>query len=109
MRQRASGSRHPLQDREDDLRERLAQTEPRQANGFRLVKGVEVPWERFRDIERALCDILAADELPLRRRLYVGTRLLSALKENEPLDLNQWSNEPLPEITGELREAIRAC
>jgi hypothetical protein len=96
-----------LQDREDDLRERLGQTEPRQPNGFRLAPDVEISWERFRDIERGLCDTLAADELPMRQRLYVGTRLLGALKGNEPLELNRWVNEPPVEITPELREAIR--
>jgi Fe-S-cluster containining protein len=96
-----------VEDREDDLRERLGQTEPRQANGFRLGSGAEISWERFRDIERALCEVLATDELPLRRRLYVGTRLLGALHSNEPLDMNGWINEPPVEITSDLREAIR--
>jgi hypothetical protein len=93
--------------REDDLRERLVQAEPRRAEAFRLSPGVDITWEKFRDIEKALCDILAARALPMRRRLYVGTRLLGALRDNEPADMNRWLGEAPVEITGELREAIR--
>jgi hypothetical protein len=94
-------------DREDDLRELLVHAEPRRANGFRLTPATEIPWENFRDIEKGLCDCLASHELPMRRRLYVGTRLLGALSRNEALDTNRWLSEPLPEISDELREAIR--
>jgi hypothetical protein len=94
-------------DREDDLRQRLAQTKPRTADGFRLAPGREVSWEAFRDIEKGLRDCLAADDLPMRRRLYIGTRLLGALTRNEPIDTNLWMTEPQPEISAELREAIR--
>jgi hypothetical protein len=94
-------------DREDDLRERFVQSEARRADSFRLAPDAEVSWERFRDVEKALCECLAAVELPLRRRLYVGTRLLGALRDGEPLDMNSWLNEPPIEITSELREAIR--
>jgi len=97
----------PLENREEDLRERLAQAEPRQPNGFRLAPEVDISWERFRDIERALCDTIAAEELPMRRRLYVGARLLGALKDNVPLDVNQWISEPPVAVASELREAIR--
>ncbi len=96
-----------LADREADLRERLVQAEPRQADGFRLAPGVEIAWEQFRDIEKVLCDVLAAQELPMRRRLYVGTRLLSVLRNGEPVDMNRWVTEPAPEITTDLREALR--
>jgi hypothetical protein len=96
-----------LLDREDDLREKLVQAEPRQPKGFRLTPQMEIPWESFRDIEKTLCDCLATEYLPMRRRLYVGTRLLGALSRNEPLDLNCWLQEPLVEITSELREVIR--
>ncbi|MGH8323150.1 MAG: hypothetical protein ACRETD_05020, partial [Steroidobacteraceae bacterium] len=96
-----------LTDREDDLRERLAQAEPRRADGYRLAPGMEIPWERFRDIEKALCDVLAAQELPMRRRLYVGARLLGALRNSEPIDMNRWLGEAPVDITDELREAIR--
>jgi hypothetical protein len=94
-------------DREDDLRERLVQAEPRRANGFRLAPGMEISWDKFRDIEKGICDCLGAAELPLRRRLYVGSRLLGALSHNEIVDTNRWLTEPQVEITGELREAIR--
>ena len=94
-------------DREDDLRERLVQAAPRRPNGFRLAPGREVSWERFRDIEKALCVCLAADGLPMRRRLYVGSRLLGALGRDEPPDMNLWLKEPQVKITSELRGAIR--
>jgi Fe-S-cluster containining protein len=96
-----------LAEREDDLRERLAQSDPRRPQGFRLAPGVDITWEQFRDIEKVLCDILAAQDLPMRRRLQVGTRLLGALKDNEPVDMNRWLGEPTVEISAELREAIR--
>jgi hypothetical protein len=93
--------------REDDLRERLAQAEPRQPEGFRLAPGMSITWEQFRDTEKALCEILAAPELPLRRRLYLGTRLLGALRNNEPVDMNGWLSEPQLVISAELRTALR--
>jgi hypothetical protein len=43
----------------------------------------------------------------MRRRLYIGTRLLSALRGGEAIDLDRWLGEPPLEITPELREAIR--
>lgn len=93
--------------REEDLRERVIQSEARQTDAFRLSPGAQIPWVNFRDIEKALCECLAAEGIPLRRRLYMGTRLLGALRDGEPLDMNIWLNEPAPEITAELREAIR--
>jgi hypothetical protein len=95
------------QEREEDLRERLVHIEPRSADAYRLAPGVEIPWERFRDIEKALCDCLAAGDVPIRRRLYVGARLLGALKDNQPIDVNAWLAEPPVVINVELREAIR--
>jgi hypothetical protein len=95
------------QEREEDLHERLVHVEPRSADAYRLAPGVEIPWERFRDIEKALCDCLAADDIPMRRRLYVGARLLGALKENQPINLSAWLAESPIGINAELREAIR--
>ena len=96
----------PLGERMDDLNERLAHAEPREADEFRLAAGASIPWENFRDIEKALCDVLAAPDLPLRRRLYVGARLLGALRTSEPVDVSRWLAEPPGEITPELRKAI---
>ena len=96
-----------FQEREEDLRERLVHVEPRSTDAYRLAPGVEIPWERFRDIEKALCDCLVAADVPMRRRLYVGTRLLGALKDNQPIDVNAWLTEPAGTITPELRTAIR--
>lgn len=94
-------------EREEDLHERLVHSEPRSADAYRLAPGIEIPWERFRDIEKALCDCLAAGDMPMRRRLYVGARLLGALKENQPINLGAWLAEPPVAISAELREAIR--
>ena len=96
-----------LAEREDDLRERLAQADARRPEGFRVAPGADITWEQFRDTEKVLCDILAAQQLPLRRRLYLGTRLLGALKDNETVDMNRWLAEPPVAITAELRDAIR--
>ncbi len=95
------------QEREEDLRERLVHAEPRSADVYRLAPGIEIPWERFRDIEKALCDCLAAGDIPMRRRLYVGARLLGSLKDNQPIEVNAWLRESAGAITAELREAIR--
>jgi Fe-S-cluster containining protein len=95
-----------VQDREEDLRERLVHAEPRSTDAYRLAPGVEIPWERFRDVEKGLCDCLAAGDIPLRRRLYVGARLLGALKSGQPIELDAWLAEPLAPITAELRQAI---
>ena len=95
------------EEREEDLRERLVHAEPRSTDAYRLAPGVQIPWERFRDIEKALCDCLAAGEIPMRRRLYVGARLLGALKDNQPVEVNAWLAECPATIGTELREAIR--
>jgi hypothetical protein len=94
-------------DREEDLRERLVHAQPRDADAYRLAPGVEIPWQRFRDIEKGLCDCLAAADVPMRRRLYVGARLLGALKDSQPIDVSAWLAEPAAPVSGELREAIR--
>src|SRR6185437_6201718 len=86
-------------EREDDLRERLVRAEPRTATAYRLAPGVEIPWERFRDIEKGLCDCLGAADVPMRRRLYVGARLLGALKDNQPVDVNGWLAESPAAVT----------
>jgi hypothetical protein len=104
------GARHgagpALLDRQDDLRERLVHAEPRHTDEFRLGPGLQIPWDNFRDVEKALCDILGAEELPMRRRLYVGSRLLGSLRDNEGVHVERWLAEPAVGITAELREAI---
>jgi hypothetical protein len=101
-----NGAGIPLSDREDDLREKLAHIEPRKADGFRLSPGVSIPWESFRDIEKALCEVLAATDVPMRRRLHLGSRLLGAVRDKEAVDINRWVGEAAEEISSELREAI---
>ncbi len=96
----------PAQERTEDLRERLVHAEPRSTDTYRLAPGVAIAWEPFRDIEKGLCDCLAAEELPLRRRLYVGARLLGALTDGSPVDVPAWRSEPLPALKPELRAAI---
>lgn len=96
-----------VRDREADLRERVSLVEPRRATSFRLAPSTEISWESFRDIENGLLNCLTADDYPMRQRLYVGTRLLGALKHNEPIDTGRWLTERPVEISEELREAIR--
>lgn len=97
----------PLSEREDDLRERLVQAEPRSTDVYRLTPDIEMGWEQFRDTEKVLCEVLAAEELPLRQRLYLGTRLLNALRSAEPVEMNRWLGEAPGAITAELRAALR--
>ena len=93
-------------DRSEDLLERLAHAAPRSTDVYRLAPGIEIPWERFREIERGLCDCLAAGELPMRRRVYVGVRLLGALRNEEPIEPSVWMAQSPAAITAELRSAI---
>jgi hypothetical protein len=94
-------------EREQDLRERLVHTEPRSTDAYRLAPGVEIAWERFRDIEKGLCDCLAVRDVPMRQRLHVGARLLGALKDDQPVQVSTWLAESPPPINAELRDAIR--
>jgi hypothetical protein len=94
-------------DREDDLREKLVHAELRRTDAFRLTPKAEISWESFRDIEKVLCECLAVQTLPMRRRLHIGTQLLGALGRGEPFDMQRWLSEPLAEITSELRAVIR--
>ncbi len=94
------------QDRLEDLHERLGHAEPRSTDTYRLAPGTAIAWQPFRDIEKGLCDCLAAEELPLRRRLYVGARLLGALTDGSAVDVPAWRSEPLPSLKPELRTAI---
>jgi hypothetical protein len=104
------GTRHgvgpALLAREEDLRERLAHADPRKPDGFRLSPGKQLTWESFREVEKALCDILVAEDLPMRRRLYLGSRLLGALRDDEAVDVSRWVGEPMVAIEGDLRQAI---
>lgn len=91
---------------EDDLRDRLAQAEPRETDAYRLAPDREIPWQDFQRIEQGLLACLAAEELPMRRRLYVGTRILGAVLRGEAFDTTAWLAEALPPINAELRAAI---
>jgi hypothetical protein len=97
----------PPLDHEEDLRDRLAQAEPRHTDVYRLAPDREIAWADFQAIEQGLLSCLAAEELPMRRRLFVGTRILGAVLRHEPIDSLAWLAEPLPPITAELRAAIR--
>lgn len=94
-------------DAEDDLRDRLAQSEPRKADAYRLAPERPIAWEDFRQIESALLSCISAEDLPMRRRLYMGARILGAVRDSEPFNTTEWLAEPLPEISAELRTAIR--
>lgn len=95
-----------LSERSEDLRERLIHVDPRKPDGFRLAPGLEISWENFRDTEQRLCEILATQEIPLRRRLHLGARVLGALRAQVAPDLERWISEPALAITPELRTAV---
>src|SRR5262249_14599012 len=46
------------------------------------------------------------EDVPLRRRLYVGCRLLGSLRDGEGIHIDQWLTEPPVVITEDLRHAI---
>jgi hypothetical protein len=92
---------------EDDLRDRLAQAQPRVAGALCLSPGRSISWPDFRGIEQGLLSCIGAGELPLRRRLYVGCRTLGAIGRDQPFDTAAWLSEPLPDILPELRTALR--
>ncbi len=96
-----------LQDSVADLRDRLAQVEPRSTEVYRLTPERPIAWRAFQEVEQALLACVSAHELPMRRRLYVGTRVLGAVSRNEALQTEAWLSEPVPGITAELREALR--
>lgn len=97
----------PIQERTEDLRERLVHAEPRSTEAYRLAPGVAISWENFQSIEKALCDCIAAGDLTMRRRLYVAAKLLWALRNNQPVQSGRWIAEPLAPVLPDLRAAIR--
>ena len=103
---RAGRGAPPLQNRAD-LLDRLAQAEPRQTEQYRLAPGHPVAWEIFRDVEQALLACLKVQDLPLSRRLYLGTRILGAARDGEPLRAADWLAEPLPALAPDLRSVLR--
>ncbi len=96
-----------LQESLVDLHDRLAQVEPRSAEAYRLTPGLLIDWAAFKKIEQALLTCVSAEDVPMRRRLYVGTRMLGAVLRNQPIETDLWLSEPVPEITPELRAALR--
>lgn len=90
-----------------DLLDRLAQATPRRTDVYRLAPGEGVDWERFRDLERALLACLGTQPLPMRQRLYLGTRILGAVRSGQPLRPADWLAERPEPITPELRAALR--
>ena len=94
-------------EREADLRERLAYAQPRSTDTYRLAPDVAVPWSVFKQVEAALCDCLAATDVPMRRRLHVGSRLLGAIVQQQAIETPLWLAEPMAEISPDLRTALR--
>lgn len=85
----------PLAEREADLRARLAQGGAKRAEAFRIGPDREVPWEAFRDAEHVLRQVLRLGHLPLRRRLWMGTRVLEAWMTGGRMNYLGWEREPL--------------
>ena len=96
-----------LSERQDIVSERLFLAKVRTPNGFRLAPGLDIPWETFCHVEEMLLDLLAESHIPLYRRLYVGNRILDALRKNEELEVSAWLEEPPGVLTEDLREEMR--
>ena len=85
----------PLAERADDLHFRLLHATPFATDTYKLNCDLEVPWESFRDAERALVDLLDRRELPLHRRLWLGSRLLEAWPTGRRSLDPAWEEEPI--------------
>lgn len=92
---------------EEDLRDRLAQAEPRTTDAYRLDPDRPIDWADFSQLEQALLSCVTASDLSMRQRLRIGARLLRAVRNNEPFRTADWLAEPVPEVTPELRTALR--
>jgi hypothetical protein len=63
---------------------------------FHITRTAESPWEAFKAAEALLLEALDREDLPLRRRLWLGTRLLMAAELGHPLAFEPaWETEPM--------------
>lgn len=97
----------PIVDRTDDLRERLAFTNPPRPTGFRLTSDREVSWTQFRQIEASICECLDDQAIPLRRRLYRTATILERGGQRR-MEIDPWLDNHavvlLPDLRTKLRE-----
>lgn len=87
----------PLPERADDLYGRLAMSgveSLQPPSTFRLHGDRAIPYEEFRAIEAELLAWLGRDDLPLRRRLWVASRYLTALAAGREPAWAQWEQQP---------------
>ena len=87
-----------LAEQEPDLRARLAVADVLRAEKYYLKPGEEVPWEVFKTVEGQLLELLRG-EAPIKRKLWVALRWLSARLEKPGAGVHEaWYAEPAPRL-----------
>lgn len=86
-----------LTDRAADLHSRLALLPSLESpKTFFLAPEHAISWEGYRDAEAVLIGFLGREELPLHRRLWLGSQYLDALRENREFDEASAPHSPRP-------------
>jgi Fe-S-cluster containining protein len=95
----------PLAKKSADLHERLAMSgiSIQMPQDLKLNPQQPIGWEPFKMLENQLLANLERHELPIRRRLWLGIRLLE-LGENDPVALAIALDEPIPPCEGPNRD-----
>ncbi|MFP5503568.1 MAG: YkgJ family cysteine cluster protein, partial [Candidatus Sericytochromatia bacterium] len=99
----------PLLDRPDDLYQRMAiarEAVVRQSH-FRLWGDHEVPWEEYRAAEAALLAHLGRNDLPVHRRLWLGSALLANWPKGFRAVPPELEGLAIPVAPADQREAVR--
>ncbi|MEB3223737.1 MAG: hypothetical protein VKS61_16805 [Candidatus Sericytochromatia bacterium] len=89
----------PLTERLPALHARRAMFPPTAVEDYRLEAGGPVDWPAYRAAEGALLALLTRAELPLDRRLWLGSLYLDALREGEQADWARLEAAPEPVST----------
>lgn len=94
----------PLASNHKELYFRMAQMGWLRTDQYRLTPELGVPWDLFKDAEAGLIALLDRSDLPLHRRLWLGSRLLEAWPDPRvPL---AWEQEAIEPLSAEEREAV---
>lgn len=86
-------------DRAEEIWARLALHPPPEATEVRIERDRPVAWEAYREAEQALLALLDRRELPLDRRLWLGSLYLDALREGSFTDWASLEAAPGPVAT----------
>jgi hypothetical protein len=98
----------PLASRPADLAFRFALAPCRQTDAYRLTADLEVPWEVYLEAETALLSLLEREDLPLYRRLALGSRLLAEWPNGAREVQIAWGADMPVTLTPEFRETLQA-